>query len=613
MSFSDPEDLATTPMESEIDVIEISDSLDSDHDDDDDDDDNNSNESSSSSTEFEIDELADSDNESIDSDFGTTELIDGPMSKDEPFSPCDESIEQAQVTPISTQNHSHFYNADTSTYYPSTGIRPIHPEYILCAHEQPETLPTAQTILVILDLNGAMVHRRPGIGKKSGVVRRPHLDTFIQCLLQNFRVMIWSSARPPTVKKLVEQFPGGTKKKLDRIWSREDMRLAEQDYHRKVLTLKDLDFVWDVAETEREKFLEETRDNKSKEGIKKHDLRKFESRFDQRNTVLIDDSIHKTQLQPYNSIILRDYDSSLPDADQDYELLKVRDYLIDLLPQANVSSYMRANPFDSSSERYHGPEFQARVYAQDRRMEAGGWRHPTREKEHQRQPKPRKKNYSSLEDQVADYQDMLATDRKSLGKAARSTLSRRLRAQEDSLKAQGVDISTVTPRKREEREAEEDQERNDKSDDGIQSSSSIPAAGGSSGGKPLLNHKVARALRRKLLRKKHKSGLRKQSLKTGAVSHDNNSIGDVELVSDDITMLSSDQSREGNQRRAVGDILRDADIVLPANQPLNGGGKSRRMNVGDVVIDLEPQVGGSILDDEQRPHKRQRRRHPNKK
>ncbi|GJJ70401.1 hypothetical protein EMPS_02750 [Entomortierella parvispora] len=260
--------------------------------------------------------------------------------------------------------HPAFYDESSKTYYPTTGIRSIHPEYLDLAQYAPVAAAQPQVQLVILDLNGAMVNR----DSSKKVTRRPHLDAFLRFLLQNFRVMVWSSAQRRTVDKLITEFPAGSRKNLDRIWSREDCRLSSLDFYRKVLTLKDLDFVWEVAEKERV-----AAGQKPELVKKKHAKKKYAVRFDQTNTIMIDDSIHKTQLQPYNSIILPDYDEDARDGGMDRELLKVRDYLTRLLYQENVSAYIRTSPFDASSVEFQGPLFEVRVNNQDKMVARGGW------------------------------------------------------------------------------------------------------------------------------------------------------------------------------------------------------------------------------------------------
>ena len=336
-----------------------------------------------------------------------------------------------------------FYDESSKTYYPTSGIRPIHPEYLELAQKEPVTTSLPQVQLVILDLNGTMVNR----DSSKRVTRRPHLDAFVRFLLQNFRVMVWSSAQRRTVDKLITEFPAGSRKSLDRIWSREDLRLSSLDFKRKVLTLKDLDFVWEVAERER------IRAWKTPDQIKKkHARQKYAVRFDQTNTIMIDDSIHKTQLQPYNSIILPDYDEDARNGGVDRELLKVRDYLTRLLRQENVSAHMRTSPFDASSAEFQGPLFEARISDQDKKVADGGW--------WMRDAKDMKEKVA---EDIMSFQSFLTMSPSNLSNKSRENRKRKLETLSDSLKGIRVVLPPVPQEDYEMREdaprTEEDSQR----------------------------------------------------------------------------------------------------------------------------------------------------------
>ncbi|KAG0365773.1 hypothetical protein BGZ54_006219 [Gamsiella multidivaricata] len=135
--------------------------------------------------------------------------------------------------------------------------------------------------------------------------------------------------------------------KLDRIWSREHFQLDTVDFHRKVLTLKDLEFVWREIEAEREQAPEEELQPGQRYG----------TQYDQTNTVLIDDSPHKSQLQPYNCVLIRDFNKKLSLESTDIELVKVMKYLQRLIGQQNVSAYIRRHPFDTTSEEFQSKSF----------------------------------------------------------------------------------------------------------------------------------------------------------------------------------------------------------------------------------------------------------------
>ncbi|KAG0199427.1 hypothetical protein BGX28_007324 [Mortierella sp. GBA30] len=237
-----------------------------------------------------------------------------------------------------------YYDKTSKTFYPSKGIRPITPSYKTIASQAPVTLEKPQKLLVILDLNGTLFYRNKS--NKRSVTARPHLTQFLDFLFERCRVMVWSSAQPHSVEAMLSFGFGRRVSKLDRVWSRDHFRLPPADYRKKVLTIKDLEFVWKGIEKEKKNS---SASSSWSDAFKAHHEEKYSVQFDQTNTVLIDDSKHKSQLQPHNGLVLRDFDHDLARAGTDHELLKVRKYLEKLVYQQNVSAYMRLHPFDSNA------------------------------------------------------------------------------------------------------------------------------------------------------------------------------------------------------------------------------------------------------------------------
>ncbi|KAF9962821.1 hypothetical protein BGZ65_007771 [Modicella reniformis] len=235
---------------------------------------------------------------------------------------------------------STYYNTQTETFYPINGIRAITPSYVSKSQEEPIQLSEPQNPLVILDLNGTLIYREDNF--KRTVRPRPHLASFLSYLFENCRVMVWSSVSPESIDKMLRAAFDKQVGRLDRIWTRKDFRLHPIDYNRKVLTLKDLEYVWEAIENER---------NAQKDDLMK-DAR-HGMRYDQTNTVLIDDSPHKSQLQPFNCIVIPEYDRDRYESVDDVELVKVRRYMETLVRQQNVGAYMRIQPFDSTSNEYN--------------------------------------------------------------------------------------------------------------------------------------------------------------------------------------------------------------------------------------------------------------------
>ncbi|KAF9548634.1 hypothetical protein EC957_005873 [Mortierella hygrophila] len=240
-----------------------------------------------------------------------------------------------------------YYNASTKTFYPSTPIRSITPTYTPIALQDPITVTKPRTLLVVLDLNGTLFYRAKN--NKRNVTPRPHLHAFLDFIFEHCKVMVWSSAQPHSVDAMLNCGFGNRVSKLDRVWTRNHFRLPEHDYNKKVLTIKDLEFIWDAIKAEKTGAAAKGASTAAATVVDcKKALEEQPEVFDQTNTVLIDDSFDKVQLQPYNGVQLLDFDEDLARAGTDCELLKVRRYLEKLIYQKNVSAYMRIHPFNSN-------------------------------------------------------------------------------------------------------------------------------------------------------------------------------------------------------------------------------------------------------------------------
>ncbi|KAG0263356.1 hypothetical protein BGZ95_003813 [Linnemannia exigua] len=261
----------------------------------------------------------------------------------------------SSTTTTSTTTGTHqtpvYYNASTKTFYPSTPIRAITPSYTPLALQDPITVTKPRTLLVVLDLNGTLFYRAKN--NKRNVTPRPHLQAFLDFIFEHCRVMVWSSAQPHSVDAMLSCGFGDRVPRLDRVWTRKHFRLSEHDYNKKVLTIKDLEFIWDAIKAEKSSITKKGAAAAAAaaptKAVNKKQEEPEEEAFDQTNTVLIDDSFDKVQLQPYNGVQLLDFDEDLARAGTDNELLKVRRYLEKLIYQKNVSAYMRIHPFDSNA------------------------------------------------------------------------------------------------------------------------------------------------------------------------------------------------------------------------------------------------------------------------
>ncbi|KAL6713082.1 hypothetical protein ACLMJK_009203 [Lecanora helva] len=160
---------------------------------------------------------------------------------------------------------------------------PTHSYLSLTLHP-PSLLPHPQPLLLILDLNGTLLYRS---SHKTSYTPRLHLQPFLTYLLANHTVLIWSSARPKNVEGMCKRlFTPQQRRQLVGEWGRDTLGLSKGDYNRRVQVYKRLDRVWDDASIQRR------RPYHGSEG----------GRWDQHNTLLIDDSVLKASAQPYNHI-----------------------------------------------------------------------------------------------------------------------------------------------------------------------------------------------------------------------------------------------------------------------------------------------------------------------
>lgn len=151
---------------------------------------------------------------------------------------------------------------------------------------------------------------------------RPYQDMFLDYLFKWFDVMVWSSAQPHSVANMCRLF--GSHQPVC-IWDRRCFMLSGSQYHGKFPTIKNLEAVWWAFG----------------QGTK----------YEAHNTILIDDSSHKTMMQPYNAIHISTFDHRDKRLIHkgDKELIHVMEYLEKLRNQSNVSNYIRHHPYKSSS------------------------------------------------------------------------------------------------------------------------------------------------------------------------------------------------------------------------------------------------------------------------
>lgn len=182
--------------------------------------------------------------------------------------------------------------------------------------------------LVILDLNGTLIHRekdyRPGQPKFTS---RPYLEEFLQYLFDNFKVMIWSSSKPSTIREILKCWPfQGQQSALVAVWNRTHMGIPAEFYNDKIQTYKNLDKVWGSQDIQRH-----------------HPGYDSGKRWSQANTILIDDSWLKASAQPFNLLKVPTYEG--PYRDNEDLLGEIFQYLEVLRRQRDVSNFMHKRPF----------------------------------------------------------------------------------------------------------------------------------------------------------------------------------------------------------------------------------------------------------------------------
>ena len=217
-------------------------------------------------------------------------------------------------------------------------------QYLNLAHQALKRANTSRPrkLLVILDLNGTLLHRR---SHGSAFTPRPGVKNFLDYLFEHHHVMIWSSATPRNVGSMCEKlFTPEQHDSLIAVWDRNSLRLSEKHYNMKVQVYKQLEWVWNDQQI-RSKLASGPSSQRS-------------HLPDQRNTVLIDDSVEKAAHEPYNILAITEFkgNTSQGSASRDVGsgvaqggstlLDHVVKYLEVLKWQENVSAYMREKPFD---------------------------------------------------------------------------------------------------------------------------------------------------------------------------------------------------------------------------------------------------------------------------
>ena len=202
-------------------------------------------------------------------------------------------------------------------------------EYLAQASDTPTTkTPGYKDILVVLDLNGTILSR-PNKNPTS-FIPRPFIEKFLHYLFENFQVMIWSSALPRNTVALVDNaLTAEHRSMLVAVWGRDMFGLSIFNYSQNVQVYKNLQTVWRNDQVQQ-----------------KHPAYATGARFEQHNTILIDDSYIKASAQPFTLLESPTFEAK-PDLMEVDALGEVVGYIEFLRHQDDVSKFIKRQPFKS--------------------------------------------------------------------------------------------------------------------------------------------------------------------------------------------------------------------------------------------------------------------------
>lgn len=205
--------------------------------------------------------------------------------------------------------------------------------YLRQAREDSLTLDHPRVLLVVLDLNGTLLHRKARGG--STFVERPKVKEFLHYLFTHHKVVVWSSARPENVGPMCDKlFTAEQREQVISVWARDKLRLSADHYNQKVQVYKQLSWIWD-------------------DPVIANSCPGPEREWSQENTVLVDDSLEKAASEPHNILKIDEFEAK-PEQMKSDVLGQVVRYLEALRWERDVSAYMRWKPFiyEEDAEAY---------------------------------------------------------------------------------------------------------------------------------------------------------------------------------------------------------------------------------------------------------------------
>lgn len=211
-------------------------------------------------------------------------------------------------------------------------------EYLEQSHLKPIPTSSPRPLLVILDLNGTLIHRKRR-GHPVSFVKRPGLDAFLDVLFNTpeLKVMVWSSARPNTVLEVLDRLlEPAHRRKLVASWTRTTLDLTKQQYRDKVQVYKRLDKIWNDPTIQAAYPQPSNNNDNDNDNDQQQQQQQPAPKWDQTNTLLIDDNATKCINHPHNIIEIPEFTNDRS-VDEDKNLHTVIRQLQLLRYQADVS------------------------------------------------------------------------------------------------------------------------------------------------------------------------------------------------------------------------------------------------------------------------------------
>ncbi|OSC96995.1 hypothetical protein PYCCODRAFT_1481601 [Trametes coccinea BRFM310] len=220
------------------------------------------------------------------------------------------------------------------------------PSYLAVAKQAPSRIsaPSERRKLLILDLNGTLLHRSPHVPRPKhrhntderardeqgnwlprlrAVHPRPYMRAFRSYLFAPqtrdwLDVMVWSSAQPHSVGDMVDKCFGEDKDQLLAVWARDTLGLSNDHYHRKVQTVKDLYKPWShfasrssqAPSSPQSSTASSPRsppESSSPSRLSNETASATPQTHSALTTLLLDDSPRKAELQPFNHVCIGEY------------------------------------------------------------------------------------------------------------------------------------------------------------------------------------------------------------------------------------------------------------------------------------------------------------------